>query len=246
MAQGRKLDPEVVAAILSLASIGVRAKEIRSTLLDRPAYRDRAPEIRTIQNYLRLFAVGDKSEPWSMADEVNDEDARVVLDVLAVAVSLSRGKETSVTKGQAEWVVKVSRATPGLDPEWVRVLAQAYHIRQAMESDTADLDCFLAYRPWQGRDEALRYYLLVEEGSIPRAPVYVGQVGPGLDGEFYLATGIIWELGPDLKPRSFALDQRTMRLHRLPVTEADEEEARKMRAYMGTDEPEEGTDGKAK
>jgi len=132
------------------------------------------PTLRTIQRMVKEIAPPDLSGEWSLVD-AEPEDARLILDTFAEAAAHTAGR-SFISKGTADWVVRVRRAAPTLPPYDAFVVAREY--RRA--TDTRDskhiraLDALLAFKPWESVEAADRYEALLSAGIFGQ-PIYLGQ-----------------------------------------------------------------------
>lgn len=134
----------------------------------RSAY---VPEPRTIQRRVREV-VQDVSGIWGLADSAGEE-ARLILPVLAVILSESSGRRKSITREEAQWVLKVRQAAgPELSVSRVWRLASLYRSRKAADRPTVDLDDYLALAPWQSPEALAIYKARVEAKQIDPVPLW--------------------------------------------------------------------------
>ncbi len=122
------------------------------------------PSQRTIHNIVREHTPKDETERWLLMDAEGDE-ATLVLPVLATIIEKMEGRRSSVTQAEAQWIVRIRRATPDLDLWTVYTLALAYMM--GPEEGTKDhLDAFLAFAPWRSEDDRRRYNKATEKGLM--------------------------------------------------------------------------------
>ena len=134
--------------------------QIYSHLESTEEFKGRIPSIRTVQRMVKEFR-GEKPPPsWHWSDH-QGKDARVVLDVLK-AINESQwpypGEMRTLTKEEADWVVKISNVASGLVPKLVFEVARTYVVWQRLGLSTSWLDFFLAMTPWKDK-RSLENYL---------------------------------------------------------------------------------------
>jgi len=100
------------------------------------------PSLRTVQDIVREFRPPDPSSKWSVAEAEGDE-ARLVLPVMVQIALRSKQRRLHVTNGEADWIIRVRRAVPELDPWRVYQLARMYMVMQARKQPTDTLDLLL-------------------------------------------------------------------------------------------------------
>ena len=143
---------------------------------------DHIPDIRTIRDMVGVIKSSDTSGRWSMVD-CEPEDARLVLDVLAGCMahhSNMIGYNNYFTEAQAEWVIKLSKATAGAPARIIATLVHLYMTRVAKGIvDMTDLDGYLAFTPWKN-SKCLRLYksIVIRRylPMVPGWPILVGEV----------------------------------------------------------------------
>ncbi|MFC1938524.1 hypothetical protein ACFLWH_02615, partial [Chloroflexota bacterium] len=137
--------------------------------------RSRLPTIRTIQRIVKEVAIPDTSGTWSVADS-EGEDARLVLDILAFLISSAIGilkGNFSITKREAQWIIRIRKAAPDAPDLIVWALIELYIRRETNGiTDNADLDGYLALTPWRDNDCFRLYKRLVAKGKIPKLPLW--------------------------------------------------------------------------
>ena len=168
----RRVGGEVKEAIEELAMRGWKAPDIHEALVERFT-AGRAPKLRTVQRW-----VAQKSDPsgaWRFAD-ADAEDAALLLPVLAALISETRGRRKELSNAEAERVAKICGAAPGVDPWYAYVLARLYMLREQANMASPDIDAYLAYAPWRGKQEADAYGQALEEGWVTMVP----HMSPGM------------------------------------------------------------------
>ncbi len=144
-------------AIEEMAAKGVNGAAIARALGVDQRFAARAPSERTVQNVVRELSPPDPSEPWSLADAADGEEAAMVLPVLAAVIRESAGKVSMVTRSEAGWIVKLSRVAGDL-PAWALYrLAGKYQRCQVSGRPTRALDILVAFAPWRGSGAWERY-----------------------------------------------------------------------------------------
>jgi hypothetical protein len=128
-------------------------------LLDVVAFVSaKLPDERTIRRRIAERRPPNPQDPWTLAEADGDEGA-LILPVLAALMERTEGRVAGFTREQAQWVVKVRRAAPDLEPLHAWEVAFAYQgaVQQGREADRASLDALLAFAPWRS-DEARGHF----------------------------------------------------------------------------------------
>ncbi len=136
------------------------------------------PSLRTIQEVMRQHSPPDPSGPWSVADAL-DDDAALVLPVLAAIAERTSGRRSSFTRREAELIAKIRRAAPDLDLIAAFAYAREYMLCKERGVSTDDLDIGLAFSPWKDASAVKRFVQAVGEDvakevffAIPLAAAY--------------------------------------------------------------------------
>lgn len=165
----RRTDPLVIEAIQALALITHKTGgAIYSELKARPELAGFKFSLKTVERVVKdMRPAQEKSEIWSLADS-DGADSRRILRVLAYVIIESKHRVTFFTKMEAEWVLRLSYAAPGLDALRIWLLGKLYQIRLTRETpNTQDLDAYVAFRPWINDDGLNNYKRVVEQGLKP-------------------------------------------------------------------------------
>jgi hypothetical protein len=186
-ATAHRLDPGTQSLVEGLAIEGRTAAQIERALADQGIRPASWPSRRTIQRIVKAARTHDSSGPWSLGD-AKDGEAQIVLPVLRAYLNLTALREVReerdhfITRAEARWIVRVSRAAPELHPFDVYRLARAYLARESRAEPTYDLDALLAFTPWDetprsnshGVEYTMRqvYQRGVAGGTIPPAPAF--------------------------------------------------------------------------
>jgi hypothetical protein len=139
------------------------------------------PDIRTIQRIVKEVVVPDTSGTWSITDN-EGEDARLVLDILAANIVSKQGfmypdMKRKFTKAEAQWIIRLRKAAPDAPAKIIVLLYQLYMRREAQGiTNTADLDCYLAFTPWRDKDCFRLYKRVVAKGWMPKVPLWFSMV----------------------------------------------------------------------
>ena len=120
---------------------------------------------RTVERIVKENRVKDETGPWLMK-ETDGEDARLILNVLAGVMTWSKGYRQSITKAEAEWILRISKAAPGLSTRNIWLVAATYRSRDHRGADTTDLDAYLSFMPWLDEEALSRYKSAVKSGWI--------------------------------------------------------------------------------
>ena len=178
-----RIDPDVIAAIQMLALDGMGAEKVQAMLEDIPRFQGRVPaSVKTIRKYALQVAPPDPSGRWS---PIGRSDASMaVLRALAEIIERTEGRIRSVSVAEAERITRLDRLAPDLIPLDLWGLARVYGTREADEAPTDDLDAYLAFGPWRGVEERLRYQAAVDAGWIRPIPTMVRMLlGGRMDAE---------------------------------------------------------------
>lgn len=115
-----------------------RAPDIHEDLKER--FRKRAPTLRTVERWVKVFAPPDPSGAWRFAD-ADPQDAALVLPVLP---DLRVPGVRPLTEEEASWIVRLRRAVPQMPPVVVRAMARQYMSYEHRNLSTEPLDQILA------------------------------------------------------------------------------------------------------
>ena len=149
-------------AVQRLAIKGRTPKEIERELrVDEGIAGLDVPTLRTIQRMVADITPDDPTGPWTLADAAG-EDAEKILPGLREAIELGK----TLTKQEAEWVLKISLAAPEIDSAELYRLARVYRWRLHVGMPIDDLDAYLAYRPWMGREEREAWRAALEARDV--------------------------------------------------------------------------------
>lgn len=152
----RQFDAEVISAVEMLGANGLSATAIEARLHRRFAGRP-LPAVRTIQQLLSDMEGVDPGTPWSVLGAHDDAEARVVVQVLAYVIALTRGARQALTQAEAAAVARVHACAPELEVHLLWTLAYLYLRRQQRGVSTVELDLLLATRPWRHGEAATQY-----------------------------------------------------------------------------------------
>lgn len=110
------------------------------------------PHLRTIQAKLRERRPGaqPRADRWTVR-EADPEDAALILPALAMAQRRlgDSGGPARLTKGHAEWIARLRRASPRMSVEAAYTLAAAYWTAEQSGWGTPGLDRFVAMELWR-------------------------------------------------------------------------------------------------
>ena len=116
----------------------------------------------------------DAKEEWTFRNEIDPEDARLIINALSDVLVELGGQKKSFTTLEAEWIVKVQRAAPAFGGWQAYKIARAYIERG--DADTLDLDMLLAVA---GRNEGItdemfnRFQYQLANRLIPNPPPHL-------------------------------------------------------------------------
>lgn len=160
--RGTYLDHAVVEAIDELLRRGGTwtAAQILKELQKNPSLPT-LPVAKTIRRYIARRTPAN-SGSWTLAD-ADGEDAALILPVLAVVLRKLDGRVRQLTLEEADWIVRLRRADPGM-PCWATyVLARMYLSNMAADLPTEFIDRIIAGAPWRDPDD-----YLVARAGIPQ------------------------------------------------------------------------------
>ncbi|MBI2916488.1 MAG: hypothetical protein HYY01_00695 [Chloroflexi bacterium] len=183
---------DVQAKIESLGKQGFGAtqilKKIQQESSEGTLKGDLPGDVRTVQRIVKDARGLDPSGPWVIADQEDGRDVQRILTVLREATSLSLSGlspgEVRVTNAEARWVLWLCDAAPGLPPPCLLLLARIYVIYRSHDWDTAPLDFYLLYAPWDFIHGG-SYVRDIDAGKIPPVPFWL-----------QLVEGVSWRQGP--------------------------------------------------
>ena len=144
----RRVDPDVARAIEEDLVAGYSPSRVLDRLQADDQLRDRAPSLRTIESIAAEIRPRSSSTTWSLA-AAEPAAAALVLPVLAELARRSEGRLVSLAADTAEWVVRIRRAAPALEPYAAFRWAVRYQLSAARGQDTAALDVELAVETQQ-------------------------------------------------------------------------------------------------
>ncbi|CAN5246616.1 hypothetical protein BH23CHL1_BH23CHL1_13500 [soil metagenome] len=166
----RYIDGDVQDAIETLAiDTDWGPTQIQRHLEAKPEFAGRLPKIRTFQDVVKEVRSADPTETWSVHDS-NPETANLVLETIAVMMVQTGGSVRNVTKGLAEWIVKVGTICPKMSYPNVYRMAWLYNVRIINKESTTDLDAYLAFKPWKDAGHQVAYTRAIGEGWITAPP----------------------------------------------------------------------------
>ena len=172
--RGPYTDRDIREEIEHQSAMGERANRIHESLGRQEAFAKRVPSLRTVQRIAASVAGRDSTGPWRIQD-FSPDDAQLILDVLATVVIETQGRKNQLTQAEAGWVLRIRRGASSMPPWESWLTARFYMGRQADKDrdakETVDLDCLLAFDPWQGGERANQYFQAILDGWIPVAPL---------------------------------------------------------------------------
>ena len=173
--RGRTWPPDMIARVknLALEHPGLSAKGVSDQLKEEEFKGKDVPSERTLRDLLKEFRPPEPTETWSLA-KASDEEAALVLPVLREVIERSGGEVTSFSTAMAEQVARIRRLVP--DKPWpatlltfwdLYVLAVEYLLAKERKQLPTGADAYLAFAPWRGLEEVMRYEQALKEGRIP-------------------------------------------------------------------------------
>lgn len=148
----RRIDPDIHEEIVARVLEHWTPSKIHQWLETSFEDKSRLPSLRTVQRIVSDITAEDRSGPWSLRQAEGD-DARLILDVLAVFLERTTRQRVYLTKTEADYVLKIRKAVPDEDLWAVFRLARLYVLREVKGEDTHDLDGYLAFRAGVRSDE---------------------------------------------------------------------------------------------
>ena len=166
--QGRKTPKEQVHLITMMGGQDYTVQQIADALEKK--YKDKACSLRTVQNILKTSF--QNRIPWDRLG-TSSGDLRVILDVLAAVMKVSKGKKREFTQDEADWVAWIGHAAPTLPVYYTWVVACLYMAESRLTKEFAPLDAFLAFKPWESLEGMNSYHDLCDQGWIPDSKVMI-------------------------------------------------------------------------
>jgi hypothetical protein len=162
MATNWRMDGDILSKATELAlTTDWNAAQIFKDLRRQFGERDKFPNQRTIERFVKEFRATDKSQPWTVEDS-DPQDAKLILEWLASFNGFGKG----LTKVEAFWHLKIQRIAPDLSFVRAGIVANLYRIRAANEASTEELDAYLGFAPWRGAEALERYKEMVGAGWV--------------------------------------------------------------------------------
>lgn len=178
-----RVDIDVQTTIVKGVGLGFTPSQIHKALEQMEQYHGRVPNLRTVQRIVRAYRTEPQLWHWS---DYKSSDAHAILSVINAMADqrtgilgatyfrhpyyLLHGEDAEAPlfgKEEADWIVNISRASPGMDPLLLYWLAQSYALHDKMSTDKAGLDMFLAMAPWQNVESWERYIEAVDTNWVP-------------------------------------------------------------------------------
>lgn len=124
------------------------------------------PSLRTVQRVVKDVTVEDRSGTWNLSD-CKGEDAKLILEVISELVIQTDGKVCSLTKAEAEWIVKIRKAVPDMKLYSTWAMARLYLIQESSGlKEFQALDNYLSFTPWRSKYHNYFYSKAISEGWI--------------------------------------------------------------------------------
>jgi hypothetical protein len=173
MATRRGWDGRLLRKVDGLALDGWAAAEILRELEEEvrsgSLTADRVPDIRTIERWVKATQPKDRSGRWRLS-VVDADDAAFLLTVRAAVISGSEGRIRDLSVAVAAWLRAIHAVAPDLEAWSAHRLARSYLSRIEQKQDTGDLDAWLAFGPWRGKEAAAAYQRAVGAGWVDHWP----------------------------------------------------------------------------
>ena len=163
----RRVDPKILDKIEEMGLAGYGASKIYDELQeDETIDIDKLPDLRTVQRIIREDILPQTpSGTWTLNCSKGD-DIPVILKTLVDVISNTKGRITSLTRAEAEWIIFMSHAAPDLSPYIWYTLGKRYLKHQESGASTEALDQYLAFAPWRSKENNKKYEELIESGWI--------------------------------------------------------------------------------
>ena len=145
------------------------ARELDKLVLSGSLSPDQVPHIRTIQRHVKDVRPVDPSGRWRLS-VVDDDDAAFLLSARAAVISATEGRVREISVAAAAWLRAIHAVAPDLEAWSAHRLARSYLSRIEQKQDTGDLDAWLAFGPWRGKEAAAAYERAVRAGWIDHWP----------------------------------------------------------------------------
>jgi hypothetical protein len=155
------------------------SRDSRLTMPSRTTFPEIAcsahPRKRTIERMVQKLRPVETSEPWSLAEEEDPANARLLLDVGLYVADLSLGC-VWVSMDLGRWVIRLLKACSALPAKRDYFFARHYQTH-APETDSRLLDLLLASRFWEGEpphdglQQMRRPFALAVEGGGAMPPI---------------------------------------------------------------------------
>ena len=136
--------------------------------------KSRVPSVRSVQNIMREFEFDDSGD-WDVSQDDPEVSLPTVLETLVWMIEWSKGRRTSLTRGEAKWLTRIERASPGMPPLLRLTFARAYIERTARSQSSEDLDTALAYEAWKDEAHWKDYLRVLDRGWVQLPPPYLLQ-----------------------------------------------------------------------
>lgn len=128
------------------------------------------PALRTLQDWAQRYQPVDPSEYWSLRDTDSGAHARPVLDALGELIERAEGRPVGITRVEADYLMRVSRAQSDIPP-WIGYTFARHYVRRAEAGLPAtDIDAFLAIRPWANEAAFARLQWMWDAGTSNFTP----------------------------------------------------------------------------
>ncbi len=141
----KKHDPRIKAEVQALAVrrnpvLSAADIRLRLELDERFADKERLPKPRTVAAWASEVRAGDKSAPWRLGGDPDQdpEDARLILDTLHAVISQTGGDVRSITINEAEWLARLRRGSRL--PAWDAYVYARRYIAAGGSSEALDIE----------------------------------------------------------------------------------------------------------
>ena len=174
--QGRRTPKSQLSFIAVKRREGYSISRILEDL--QAAFGSEARGERTVQNHVKR--IDESRLPWDRF-ATDGDDAKLIFEVLAEVIRVSKGNKSTFTQEEADTVLWVRKSAPDLQTYYVWVTAVLYITERQYKPESVQefsaLDAFIAVKPWQSLDAMDQFYALVDIGAISDASMLKVAIG---------------------------------------------------------------------
>jgi hypothetical protein len=133
------------------------------------------PSEKTISRLIDDLGSRDISGPWTFLDDETGDPAPV-LAVLAMLITDSEGRITSITRDEAALIARVHKVAPHWRPSVIWRFTRLYLMRRSMDRPTDYLDAYLAFAS-SGRPRE-EYQTALDNNWVYGPPMVIPEIFP--------------------------------------------------------------------